>query len=89
LQSAEPATGGVHFRVWAPRRSKVEVVPKPARCLDLARESPATLGVAPQVVPARCIAFDLDAARPFHPASRFQPEGPHGPSEIIDPTAFR
>src|SRR5207244_4339102 len=23
------------------------------------------------------------------PCSRFQPEGPHGPSEIVDPSAFR
>src|SRR5262249_62328678 len=23
------------------------------------------------------------------PASRFQPRGPHGPSEVIDPTTFR
>ena len=23
------------------------------------------------------------------PASRFQPEGPHGPSEVVDPAAFR
>ena len=23
------------------------------------------------------------------PASRFQPDGPHGPSEIVDPGAFR
>ena len=22
------------------------------------------------------------------PASRFQPEGPHGPSEIVDPSAY-
>ena len=22
------------------------------------------------------------------PASRFQPEGPHGPSEVVDPAAF-
>jgi maltooligosyltrehalose trehalohydrolase len=35
-------------------------------------------------------AFRLDgAAQPYpDPASRFQPEGPHGPSEVVDPTAF-
>ncbi len=30
-----------------------------------------------------------DDARPYpDPASRFQPEGPHGPSEVVDPGAF-
>ncbi len=35
--------------------------------------------------------FRLDGGRDLFadPASRFQPEGPEGPSELIDPTAFR
>jgi maltooligosyltrehalose trehalohydrolase len=34
--------------------------------------------------------YRLDQGDAFpDPASRFQPDGPHGPSEIIDPTAFR
>jgi maltooligosyltrehalose trehalohydrolase len=33
--------------------------------------------------------YRLDGEGPFpDPASRFQPEGPHGPSRIVDPTAF-
>jgi maltooligosyltrehalose trehalohydrolase len=32
--------------------------------------------------------LDEEHERP-DPASRFQPDGPHGPSEIIDPAAFR
>jgi maltooligosyltrehalose trehalohydrolase len=32
--------------------------------------------------------LDGDRARP-DPVSRFQPEGPHGPSEVIDPLRFR
>jgi maltooligosyltrehalose trehalohydrolase len=32
---------------------------------------------------------DDDAKRYPDPASRFQPDGPHGPSEIVDPAAFR
>jgi maltooligosyltrehalose trehalohydrolase len=33
--------------------------------------------------------FRLDGAGPFpDPASRFQPEGVHGPSEVIDPNTF-
>ena len=35
--------------------------------------------------------FQLDDDEKLYPdpASRFQPEGPHGPSEIVDPAAFR
>jgi maltooligosyltrehalose trehalohydrolase len=33
--------------------------------------------------------LDDDAARYPDPASRFQPQGPHGPSEIVDPSQFR
>jgi maltooligosyltrehalose trehalohydrolase len=34
--------------------------------------------------------YRLDGKDAFpDPASRFQPEGPHGPSEVIDPDAFR
>jgi maltooligosyltrehalose trehalohydrolase len=34
--------------------------------------------------------YRLDGEGPFpDPASRFQPEGVHGPSEVVDPTRFR
>ena len=33
--------------------------------------------------------FRLDGGEPLpDPASRFQPEGPHGPSEVVDPSRF-
>ncbi len=35
--------------------------------------------------------FRLDGEKPLYPdpASRFQPRGPHGPSQVIDPNSFR
>ncbi len=34
--------------------------------------------------------FRLDGQGPFpDPASRFQPEGPHGPSQVVDPGTYR
>jgi len=34
--------------------------------------------------------YELDGRGPFpDPASRFQPDGPHGPSQVIDPSTFR
>jgi maltooligosyltrehalose trehalohydrolase len=32
--------------------------------------------------------FDLESGTYPDPASRFQPEGPHGPSEVVDPASF-
>ena len=94
---AEPAPDGaaVHFRVWAPKRSRVEVLLAPGapdeRAVPLERESES--GYFSALVPGAAAGtryrfrLDGDAARP-DPASRYQPEGPHGPSEVADPDAF-
>jgi maltooligosyltrehalose trehalohydrolase len=89
-------SGGVHFRVWAPRRQRVEVVFEDR----LYRESPALLDPEPGGYFAGHVAhagagvryryrLDDDATLYPDPASRFQPNGPHGPSETIDPSRFR
>ena len=88
---AEPQLGGVHFRLWAPRCREVVV--------EIEGLNPAAL--QPEIggyfslwsLPARAgmrYRFRLDRGeRAFpDPASRFQPEGPHGPSEIVDPEDF-
>ncbi len=94
---AEPAPGGgVHFRVWAPRRKSVEVIlvaeggaPSTARPLDREAEGYYS-GLVPEAAPGVLYRFRLDGADSFpDPASRFQPQGPHGPSAVVDPNAFR
>jgi maltooligosyltrehalose trehalohydrolase len=86
--------GGVHFRVWAPRRHTVSVVlegPGPRREFDLSAESggyfSGRVGTASAGVLYR---FRLDGGSTLYPdpTSRFQPDGPHGPSQVIDPSAF-
>jgi maltooligosyltrehalose trehalohydrolase len=91
---AEPAPGGgVHFRVWAPDHDGVELVldaPGGARTERLTRESGGywSTHVADAAAGTR-YRYRVDGAGPFpDPASRFQPEGPHGPSEVVDPGAF-
>lgn len=90
---AEPLPGGgVHFRVWAPRRQSVEVIPDGAsfQHAKLLRESDGYhSGLVPGAGPGDLYRFRLDGADSFpDPISRFQPEGPHGPSEVIDPRQF-
>ena len=88
---AEPIGDGLtHVRVWAPAATVVDVV-LPSRAVALEREADGYFsGVIPAGAGAR-YQFRLDTADRLlpDPASRFQPEGPHGPSEIVDPRAFR
>ncbi len=88
---AEIAAGGTHFRVWAPRRRAVEVIEADTGRADaLEAESDGWFaGLVPRAAAGFRYRFRLDGGGAFpDPASRFQPEGPHGPSEVVDPGAF-
>src|SRR5215472_9840402 len=81
--------GRTHFRVWAPRRHTVEVVLEgPSRdTFALHSEGHSYFhGFAPAAAGAR-YRYRLDGESTLYPdpASRFQPEGPHGPSQVVDP----
>src|SRR5262249_31940567 len=81
-----------HFRVWAPQRRRVEVVPEGVqRSFALASEGNGYFSAAVPVGPGTRYRFRLDGEQALYPdpASRFQPDGPHGPSEVVDPASFR
>jgi maltooligosyltrehalose trehalohydrolase len=90
---AWPEGEGVRFRVWAPEARSLEVV-----LHGQAGDSVHPLAKGPDgyfsgLVPgARAgdrYRYRIDGRGPFpDPASRFQPEGVHGPSEVIDPRTF-
>ena len=84
--------GGVHFRVWAPRRRQVDVVFEDAPLAPVALQSEAEgyfSGLAPAARAGALYKLRLDNADAFpDPASRFQPQGVHGPSQVTDPDAF-
>jgi maltooligosyltrehalose trehalohydrolase len=84
---AEPVAGGVDFRVWAPRADTVTVVTEGGAETPLPAEGAGWFGgLVEGVGPGDRYRFRLDGRGPFpDPASRFQPEGPHGPSEVVDP----
>jgi maltooligosyltrehalose trehalohydrolase len=87
---AEVRTDGVHFRVWAPCRQSVEVVGQQRFRTSLSREDGGYFsGASDQLGDGSRYAFSLDGGDPVpDPASRFQPEGPAGWSEIVDPDRF-
>lgn len=83
--------GGVHFRVWAPRANRVEVGleggPGAGTVATLAPEADGWhAALVPGAAAGTRYRFRLDGDGPYpDPASRSQPEGPHGPSEVVDP----
>ena len=82
---------GVHFRVWAPRRRRVDVVIDGRdHALDPEGETGYFAGSVAGARAGTRYRFRLDGGRTYpDPASRFQPDGPHGDSEIVDPARFR
>ncbi len=87
---AESHEGGVHFRVWAPQRNRVTLI-LGERELPLARERDGYFSrLVEEARPGALYRYRLDDDADLYPdpASRFQPEGPHGPSQVIDPAAF-
>ncbi|MFL5342990.1 MAG: malto-oligosyltrehalose trehalohydrolase [Gemmataceae bacterium] len=84
--------GGAHFRVWAPKRQRVDVVLDGGAAFPLLAEGGGYFsGAVAAAGPGMLYRFRLDGEENLYPdpASRFQPAGPHGPSEVIDPAAYR
>jgi maltooligosyltrehalose trehalohydrolase len=84
---------GVRFRVWAPERHAVDVcVETPGReaTHPLAKDVDGFFGgLVAGLGPGDLYRFRLDGEGPFpDPASRLQPNGVHGPSEVVDPATF-
>ncbi|HYJ16813.1 MAG TPA: malto-oligosyltrehalose trehalohydrolase [Candidatus Limnocylindria bacterium] len=91
------ATEGVHFRVWAPKCQRIEVVfaaaggtPAVAPLELVAEDGGYFAGVASAARAGMLYRFRLNGSEQLvpDPASRFQPDGPHGPSQIIEPGQF-
>lgn len=83
---------GVHFRVWAPKHKKVSLVlenepTKPSLLLENEGNGYFSLLVK-EASHGTQYRFQLGSSKKLlsDPASRFQPEGPFGPSCVVDPT---
>ncbi|MBP1750087.1 MAG: retaining malto-oligosyltrehalose trehalohydrolase, partial [Deltaproteobacteria bacterium] len=91
---------GVSFRVWAPKRTSVELIiePRPGKNIvslsfDLAKENDDGYfsGCIKAAQEGSLYRFRLDGEEKLYPdpASRRQPYGPHGPSQVVDPDLFK
>jgi len=93
--------GRTHFRVWAPKANRLDLVlegqwgdraTKVAPAYqELAAEPGGYFSGSADVSSGALYRFRVNEAKDFHPdpASRFQPDGPHGSSQVINPTAFK
>lgn len=95
LIGAQPDGDGTRFRVWAPAARRVEVVlfadGRPGAAYSLEPASDGYFGgYVGGVGPGARYMYRLDGGDPRpDPASRFQPEGVHGPAQVIDPSSYR
>jgi maltooligosyltrehalose trehalohydrolase len=89
---ASVSGGGVRFRVWAPKASSVSLVimgdkePYPMNPEDRGYFSTFIQSLEPGR--RYCFLLNEDRPRP-DPVSRSQPEGVHGPSEVVDAFKFK
>lgn len=83
---------GVLFRVWAPEHHALAVVlerPQGLSVLPLAATGEGFFeGFAPDLKAGARYRLRVDGAFYPDPASRYQPDGVHGPSEVVDPATF-
>lgn len=86
----------VHFRVWAPyaERVAVDLIGQSQLPIDPpVQMNPCERGYFEATVfgiePGARYRYVLDGQKSYpDPASRFQPDGVHGPSAVIDPDTF-
>lgn len=87
---AEPVAGGVRFRLWAPRAANVSLqLEGPHRgVVAMDRQADGWFALTTDLARAGTrYRYLVDGQHFPDPASRAQPEGVHGPSEVIDPAA--
>jgi maltooligosyltrehalose trehalohydrolase len=85
-----------HFRVWAPKARRVDVVLEDSgtknsrqRFQSLEAEKDGYFSGAANAGAGALYRFRVNNNFYPDPASRFQPDGPHGPSCIVDSAQFR
>ncbi len=88
---------GTSFRIWAPGRATIDLVlfdpaspDRELRRVRLAKQRDGYhAGSVSGVGPGALYMFSPDGEGPFpDPASRSQPRGVHGPSQVVDPSKF-
>ena len=85
------ADGTTRFALWAPAAHSVELwLEAPKQAVPMERDAGGWARIAVPAPPGTRYRYRIDGDTLVpDPASRFQPEDVHGPSEVIDPLAYR
>ena len=80
-----------HVRVWTTTARRVEVVREGGPSTRLEPEGRGYFSGVVAMGAGALYRFRLDGGDVLYPdpASRFQPDGPHGPSQVINPSSFK
>jgi len=86
---------GIRFRVWSPTARSIDciVLPSPSTPESIHPLKPTGdgyfTGTFEDIPTGACYQLRIDGQNAYpDPASRFQPEGVHGPSQVVDPSKF-
>ncbi len=87
---------GTRFRVWSPTARSIDLIVEPSSLTSASvlplqpADDGYFTGTFPDIPTGTRYQFRIDGlnAHP-DPASRFQPDGVHGPSQVVDPSLFR
>ena len=85
------ADRNVRARVWAPNATRVDFLlhGAPSTALEMKSTGQGWFELVASAIHGARYNFRIDGERLVpDPASRFQPEGVHGPSQIIDPNSY-
>jgi maltooligosyltrehalose trehalohydrolase len=83
--------GATEFRLWAPDAAAVSVAREGHDDAPMAKASEGYFFIVlDDAQTGDLYGYRIDGRGPFpDPASRFQPQGVHGPSQVINPSAFQ
>lgn len=90
ISRSDSVSTGVHARVWAPACKTIDFVVDDGQTFALEPDGTGYFaGTVASIGTGARYRFKTDGGDSFpDPASRYQPEGPHGPSEVVDPDSF-
>ncbi len=81
--------GETRFTIWAPAADGVEVILGSEEPISMQRGKKGIFSVTVDIGPGVRYKFRIDGEQDVpDPASRYQPEDVHGPSQIVDPKSF-
>lgn len=89
FHGAFPEDDGTRFRIWAPRADSLQLLRAGAPPVCLTADASGVYEAVVHAPPGTRYAYRIDGFEPMpDPASRSQPDGVHGWSEVVAPEAY-